>query len=147
MLPRTDCGLESYRFLWLRTFHKPIAVRVWSADSRYYLVVKELSGQGGYEPGRIIVSRLRSLSEAEWNNLRGLLSQISFWNLPTEEPRVQNPDGSVTVGLDGAQWIIEGLREGKYHVTDHWSAKAKYRKVCLYLLKLSNLRVKKTEIY
>ena len=58
MLPRTDCGLESYRFLWLRTFHKPIAVRVWSADSRYYLVVKELSGQGGYEPGRIIVSGL-----------------------------------------------------------------------------------------
>ena len=147
MLTRTDCAVESYRFVWLRTFHQPIAVRVWRANGRHYLVVKELSGQGGYEPGRIVVTRLRSLAEAEWINLKRQLSQISFWNLPTEQSTVKNPDGSLTVGVDGAEWIIEGLQNGKYHVTSRWSAKGKYRKVCLYLLRLSNLRVKRTEIY
>jgi hypothetical protein len=145
--PRPGCSQEIYLFLWLRSFHAPIAVRVWSTNGRRFLVAKQLSGKGGYEPGRIVVDRLKPLSDDEWNNLTNLLTQVSFWDLPTEEPTVPNPDGSVNVGSDGAQWIIEGLRGGNYHVTDRWSAKAKYREVCLYLLKLSDLRVKKTEIY
>jgi hypothetical protein len=24
-------------------------------------------------------------------------------------------------GTDGAQWIVEALREGRYHVVDRWS--------------------------
>src|ERR1041384_2437124 len=31
---------ESYRFLWLRSFHRPVMVHVWRTDSRHFIVVK-----------------------------------------------------------------------------------------------------------
>ena len=37
---------ESYRFLWLRSFHRPVAVRVWSAGCERFVTLKELSGAG-----------------------------------------------------------------------------------------------------
>ena len=46
---------ESYRFLWLRSFHHPVALRLdVASDGRGVLVVKVLSGQGGYDPGNLI---------------------------------------------------------------------------------------------
>ena len=36
----------------------------------------------------------------------------NFWKLPSiQEDR----------GVDGAQWIIEGARNGTYHIVDRWS--------------------------
>ena len=138
LLPQDNCAIETYRFLWLRTFHAPIAIRVWSSDGQHFLVAKQLSGMGGYEPGRIVINRIKRLSNAEWEQVKNLLSEISFWALPTEEP---------SSGRDGARWILEGLQDGKYHITDRWSAEAKYRETCLYFLKLSNLRVREDDIY
>lgn len=139
LLPPDNCAVETYRFLWLRTFHQPIAIRVWSMNGRHFLVAKQLSGQGGYDTGRIVINRIRTLSNADWEQLTNLLAEISFWNLPTDEgPRT---------GRDGAQWILEGLHDGKYHITDRWSAKEKYREVCLYFLKLSGLRVRQSDVY
>ena len=139
LLPGDNCAVETYRFLWLRTFHEPIAIRVWTLNGRHFLVAKQLSGMGGYETGRMVINRIKSLSNDEWEQLKKLLSEISFWDLPTEDP--------VRGGRDGAQWILEGLRDGKYHITDRWSAEEKYREVCLYLLKLSELRVREDDIY
>jgi hypothetical protein len=44
---------EEYRFLWLRTFHKPIAIRIWSDPPAAQMRVIRLSGNGGYNPGHI----------------------------------------------------------------------------------------------
>lgn len=147
MLSLKDCSVESYRFLWLRSFHAPIAVRLWHFNGQRFLVAKKLSGKGGYEPGKIVISRIKSLSEEEWSSFKNFLNESSFWEIPTEEPTVENPDGSITVGLDGAQWIMEGVSKNRYHIVDRWSAKAKYREACLYLLKLAGLKVKKADIY
>lgn len=138
LLPQDNCTIETYRFLWLRTFAAPIAIRVWSANDQHFLVAKQLSGQGGYDPGRIVSNRIKRLSNAEWQQVKNFLSELSFWGLPTEEP---------SRGRDGARWILEGFHDGKYHLTDRWSAEAKYREVCLYFLKLSNLRVREADIY
>jgi hypothetical protein len=52
---------ESYRFLWLRTFHKPVAIHVWRAGELHFIVVKRLNGHGGYDPaGLISTGRIRS---------------------------------------------------------------------------------------
>src|SRR5919205_1244808 len=56
---------ESYRFLWLRSFHKPIAIHVWRAGVRRFVVVKRLNGHGGYNPGRVVLYLGHSLSENE----------------------------------------------------------------------------------
>ncbi len=139
LLPRDNCAVETYRFLWLRTFHAPIAIRVWTLNGRHFLVAKQLSGQGGYDTGRMVINRIKTLSNTEWEQLKNLLSELTFWDLPTEDTN--------RGGRDGAQWILEGLQDGKYHLTDRWSAEAKYREVCLYFLKLSNLRVRQDDIY
>src|SRR5262245_53562261 len=49
----TNKVVEQYRFLWLRTFHKPIAVRVRKDSAGITLRVVRLSGAGGYNPGKI----------------------------------------------------------------------------------------------
>jgi hypothetical protein len=122
---------ESYRFLWLRSFHRPVAVRVWSAGCERFVTLKEMSGAGGYEPGKLLIDRTRRLSQGEWDEFTRLLGQTCFWELPTADE---------SLGNDGAQWILEGVRAGRYHVVDRWTPQGgSYREACLYALKLSGL--------
>src|SRR4051794_4648903 len=61
---------ESYRFLWLRTFHHPISVRVdLQADGSWNLVTKVASGAGGYSPGSLTTNTSRKLTALEAQSL------------------------------------------------------------------------------
>ena len=44
------------------------------------------------------------------------INAAAFWDAPTEDPGKN--------GEDGAQWIIEGRRQGRYHVVERWSPKS-----------------------
>jgi hypothetical protein len=126
-------AVESYRFLWLRSFHHPVVVRISSADDRHLMTIKELDGAGGYEPGSLIVNRRRWLSESEWSNFSRRLDEACFWGLPTRNE---------SRGFDGAEWILEGVNGCRYHVVDRWTpGTGAYREACLYLLKISDLGV------
>lgn len=39
------------------------------------------------------------------------MDQAHFWSMPTESP---------SHGLDGAEWILEGVQDGKYHMVHRW---------------------------
>jgi hypothetical protein len=128
---------EAYRFLWLRTFHHPIAIRVWRKGEERNMVFKELDGAGGYEPGKLIANQTRRLTADEWDKLINLLQQASYWQLQTE---------SKDIGLDGARWVLEGKKDKQYHIVDRWSPRSgSYLETCSYLLKLSGRKQK--EIY
>jgi hypothetical protein len=130
---------ESYRFLWLRSFHHPVAVRIWNSGGEQFITVKEMSGAGGYDPGKLILNQTRKLAEAEWGEFTRLLEQTCYWELPTE---------GESLGADGARWILEGVKGGRYHIVDRWGPeKGSYREACLYALRLSGLRVDSEEIY
>lgn len=132
---------ESYRFLWLRTFHKPVAIHVSRAGSRYFIVVKRLNGRSGYDWGRFDLYWSHSLSEDEWDGFMLHLEHTEYWLMPTEEKRIL---------FDGAQWIMEGYREGRYHVVDRTSPDpGAYRDACMYLLRHSGLLAETpaTEVY
>ena len=59
------------------------------------------------------------------------LNSCNFWNL--------NANGE-SFGLDGARWIIEGTKKGRYHIVDRWPPEGgKYRETALFLVKLANL--------
>src|SRR5271157_5507522 len=59
-------SLQSYRFVWLRTFHHPVTVRLdIMADGTGRLTTKTANGAGGYEPGKLIESRSRSLTQEQ----------------------------------------------------------------------------------
>ena len=58
--------IVAYRFLWLRTFDEPIAVRAQRENDRPVLHVKRTSGEGGFDPGVIALNVTRQLAETEW---------------------------------------------------------------------------------
>jgi hypothetical protein len=113
--PSLSCGAledtETYRVLWLRTFHNPIAVRVFRRDGNYGLEAVILDGKGGYAPGNVSQRVSKELSHDQWQAMIAKLESVQFWRLTTRT------DG----GLDGARWIVEARRDGRYHSVDRWS--------------------------
>lgn len=132
-----------YRFLWLRSFHAPIAVRlVVRENGSGFVVFRRTSGKGGYEPGRLVVNRTKQLSSRDVSWFLDLIEEQKFWDLPTTE---RDPD---VITLDGAQWVLEGVKQGKYHVVDRWSPdKGPVRNLGLTLMQLSGFRPYYDEVY
>jgi hypothetical protein len=136
-----DKQTRAYRFLWLRTFHHPISIllRI-RPDGSGQLDSVELNGHGGFDPGTIMTTQIVEVSKDQVNQFEGFIGAADFWASPT-------PNQNLT-GRDGAQWILEGVKEQKYHVVDRWTPKdGAYREACLYLLGLSKIEVNKGEIY
>jgi hypothetical protein len=132
---------ESYRFLWLRSFHEPIAIHVWRKGVGHFITVKRLNGRGGYAPGTFNLYWARSLSENDWDAFMMHLEHSEYWSMSTKDDRMLT---------DGAQWIMEGYREGRYHVVDRQSPDAgAYRDACLHLLRQSGLleEIPAAEVY
>jgi hypothetical protein len=112
-----DPRAQTYRFLWLRTFHHPIAIRVdLKPDLTGTLTSKVGSGAGGYSPGSLIQNSSQALDQTQVRSLLALINRSNFWTAP-------NPVNDQT-GTDGSHWIIEGVRNGKYHVIDRWMPKS-----------------------
>jgi hypothetical protein len=71
---------------------------------------------------RIVVHRLQfkdvmasaemEISEIQWACFAALLRECRFWELP---------EHGGSVGMDGADWLVEGNREGQYHWVKRWS--------------------------
>jgi hypothetical protein len=109
---------RTYRFTWLRSFDPPVVVRIdVGADGRMRLVAKQLSGKGGYAPGRIGKQVRRDLSRDEAAGIAAVLDKTHVLDLP--------PSGcSAVIGLDGAQWIFESSEAGSYRFVNRWSPDA-----------------------
>jgi hypothetical protein len=134
---------EIYRFTWLRTFNQPVAVRLTiDADGGGDLVVKVLSGEGGYDLGSLIMNQQSRLPPVEARSFIEKLTKADFWNLSTDHLQDM-------YGRDGATWIMEGANKGTYHVVERWSPRdGPYRDACMYLaLGLARLKVSDAEIY
>ena len=129
------CVDESYRLIWIPTFHSPVSTRIWRSGKKQFLVTKELDGKGGYGMGQLLFQDLRPLSDDEWNEFMRLLRQSGYWDLPSTDDS-HRPQ-------DGATWIIEAIRNGKHHQVNRRSPSSEFREACVYLVKLSGL---KTEI-
>jgi hypothetical protein len=131
-LAERDRGAIVYRLHGLPTFHHSVCVRVETAGDGLRLHATALDGKGGYEPGQIAIDRSLFLSIEQWKELERLVEKSSLWELPT---RVD--DG----GCDGDQLIVEGVREGKYHIVDRWEPDPDFKALCRYMLVLTNLDV------
>ena len=133
---------ECYRFLWLRTFNHPVAVRVnVNRDGSAVLTTKVANGAGGYGPGVLIVNTSRKLTGEEEEKFLSRVNSVGFWSAP-------NPVDDQT-GTDGSQWVIEGVKASKYHVVDRWMPKAgPSRELGLLLaFDLARMNIPQKEIY
>ncbi len=136
-----DPSLQSYRFLWLRTFHHPVVVRLdITADGTGKLTVKIADGAGGYKPGKLIKNTSSSVATEETNRFLEQIKNAGFWELSSYEK---------TSGCDGAEWIIEGVKDGKYHVVNRWSPRnGPVRDLGMRLaFDLAHLKIPKDELY
>ncbi len=125
------CVEESYRLTWLPTFHSPTVIRVWRSDNKYFIVTKRLSGMGGYGFGYLNVEQTRSLTETEWHNFVNRLNQSSYWEIPStiDEP----------MPMDGAAWMLEGLRGGNYHFVHRISPSEELSEIIRHLFNLTGI--------
>jgi hypothetical protein len=105
---------HSYRFLWLRTFNNPVAIRLnVNADGTGTLIEKVTSGEAGFRPGSLTVSFAKPLTQKQTNDFVKKIEILNFWSIPTIDPAIG--------GTDGSEWIIEGVHDGKYHVVNRWT--------------------------
>ena len=133
-----DHSVHAYRFLWLRTFHQPVTVRLdVSSDGAGLLTAKVTDGRGGYESGKIVFDETTPLLADQVNGFLAQTERLQFWSLPTR-------DEGKGVGLDGAQWIMEGVQNGRYHLLDrHSPSDEKFRETALTLTRLANVIIRK----
>jgi hypothetical protein len=129
-------NLHSYRFLWLRTFHQPVVVRIQIEElGTGLLIAKVTDGEGGYEPGRLILNETSRLSNQDVDGFLLQLMELEFWDKPTI-------DESGGAGIDGAQWVLEGVQNSRHHVLNRWSPKeGDFKETALMLVKLADVGV------
>ena len=137
----SDKNKEAYRFLWLRSFHHPIFVRIERNQDKYNLVAKEFDGKADIKPGKLLQTDEKTISKEEWCEFIELLEKSDFWNM--------KPRGFDLInGNDGAQWILEGAKENRYYAADAWSPRnGEFREVCIFLLKLSGRNIDEIRVY
>ncbi len=58
--------------------------------------------------------RTHAITSQQLADFSASLSQARFWEMSTEPPP------SRMFGEDGAEWILEGVENGKYHIVDRW---------------------------
>lgn len=140
LLFNSEISIEVYRFLLLRTFHRPISIRFEKNNDNYYVFWKETNGySGGYSPGKLIRKGKKKVSKKNWEDFQALIDTSQFWYLSHEQS---------FFGFDGSNWILEGSTPSKYQVIDRWSpGKGTFYDACMFLLKLSDLKIEDSEIY
>ena len=132
-----------YRFTLLPSFQRPLSVRLTGGgDGRgpfLSYVILNSTDDGG--PGRIIKEDGMDVSQKEYLIFQKLFEELNFYSM--------HSDGK-TLGLDGSEWILEAVVNGKYHAVVRWSPtyKANSRNttqfvvVCEWLLNVAGIRNK-----
>jgi hypothetical protein len=120
-------NISVYRYTNLGTWSPPLTYRVEKKDSLVTITKRMTDGQGGYKSGKLIFNKTKILSMKEWQDLKNKLDSISFWSMPTHEN---------IFGLDGSEWILEGIENNKYTFVTRWSPDShgdqKFVRVCNY---------------
>lgn len=141
-LSRSDSRAMAYRFLWLRSFHHPISVRlIIKPDLTGVLIVKIANGTGGYRPGSLIRNESMPIGKQGTALLLTRVVQAYFWEMPTRG----RPGGT-----DRSEWILEAVTDGKYQIVDRWSpgeGDPVHTLGMTFLAALAGMRIDPKELY
>lgn len=106
----------AYRFLYLRSFHGPVSIRleIDSICKHGIVIMKHCSSeidQKGF-PESLYV---QPLSTEQITQACSMMGNRNFWQIPSIETE--------RIFLDGASWLIEAIHNGTYHIADRKSPK------------------------
>ena len=132
-----DKNKIAYRLTILRTFANPYTIRVENDSDKITLYWKECDGSGGYEPGNLIKDKKINLTVGDWGEIEKYIDEINFWNLAIEDKSYDSPP-------DGTAGLIEGLKNGKYHIITYWNPdKVDVSKLFQFLVDKTDIDYKK----
>lgn len=125
-----------YRFTWMRSFHDQVSIMM--------RVLPEGNGQLRLQIYKRVPQQLetrtQSLSKEQVGGVMALIKDAGFWGMATE--------GEGPQGTDGAEWVLEGVQGGRYHIATRWDASGTtYGMALLELLRLSDYNPPINEIY
>jgi hypothetical protein len=137
-LARKDRTATVYRFLWLATHERPICVRMSRSGETFSLHVTRHDGSPGLTVGRLILDKDVRISREQGDGIIKLLQKTPFWTAPVS---VKESRGIA----DGDLIVIEGVKEGKYHIVDRAGSTTgeSYKSFCRSLLELAGPEVLK----
>ncbi len=168
LLYNSYLGHEIYRFTWIPSFDLPVVISIQKENENIWLTSKKFSpkriipGLVEAEPKKVRflpngaeiimrslskkdiledlkkqpvvdIRKTQKLSMVEWNEFQRLLSKCNFWELSNTTD---------SMGLDGAEWIIESHQATKYWFVERWSPSNDFKLCGEYLIKLSGLNEK-----
>ncbi|HVZ71285.1 MAG TPA: hypothetical protein VHJ20_02825 [Polyangia bacterium] len=127
--PLSVSGPETYRFLWMRHQHNPVAVRAMRSGEGVAVFSVESNAQDPRDERR----HEFQADVSSWKSLRAHLDAADFWNLAGD------PDDDER-GLDGADWVLEGRRGGIYHAVVRWNPPpGPFRAACEDLIRVAGV--------
>ncbi len=136
------CGQEqeTYRFIYLPTFHNPMVLRVKVVGENMTLMGARFDGQAGFEFDPEVLGRVsRELNRKEVFEIQRHIGRIGFGR----PIRYRNESGA-----DGSTWIFEGRRDGHYQQMVRWSPEVgAERDFGLALIRLSGLATASDDVY
>ena len=111
------------------------------ADGSARLTTKMTNGTGGFKPGNLVQNDTSTLTREQAELFLRKIEEHKFWNLEA----VDKSNG----GMDGAEWIIEGVKDGSYHIVNRWSPEeGPIRAIGLFMLQnIATLRIPRNETY
>lgn len=100
----------AYRLHWSRSFDDSMVFRIIlkNGDKEPELTVKKYSATDR----KLVITETYNISDNQMSNLMNFSRSADFWN---------RPETFGNIGLDGAEWKLEGVSNNEYHVTTRWS--------------------------
>ena len=123
---------EIYRFIFLPSFHNPIIVSLVNQNDTIKIYWNVIDRRG-----KLSVSDSKNLSKKDWIDFEKLINDKKFWDMKTLND---------IWGYDGATWLLESKKLGKYHVVKRWGGDS-IRSICERLIKLTDVDTKDIELY
>lgn len=140
---------EIYRLIIWQTFYSPISLRLERGNNETNLTVKQLSGEGGYETGKVKFESKLKISEKQFQKFKLLIERSKFSALKTKDELLEGQNNeAIAICLDGATWTLESMLGNNYHAIERYCPEDKdILNIGFYLIKLSKLKIKKSELF
>jgi hypothetical protein len=125
----------AYRLLWEPSFHHPVCVRIERAGDGTKLSAEVLDGKGGYAWGQVAIHQSIALSAEQFSELDRHMEQAAFWTMPADERKD-------VVVHDGDPLVLEGVKNGTYHIVRRMMPDRAYTELCGHMLDLTGLKIR-----
>jgi len=101
-----DTGKKMIRFMHLKSWASPLSYRIENKNGEITYTYNKTLGNGGYIGEAAFEHEEKTVQMERWEKIMEQIEHIDFWNINTHDPKFI---------MDGEQWILEVLMDGKYH--------------------------------